>query len=43
MAMHQAGEQIHVDVWPTVNEAAQNASRHYAFEGRDVSCSLSAS
>jgi len=34
MAMHQAGEQIHVAVWPTVNEAAQLASRHYAFEGR---------
>ena len=34
MAMHQAGEQIHVAVWPTVNEVAQLASRHYAFEGR---------
>jgi len=34
MAMHQAGEHIHVAVWPTVNEAAQLASRHYAFEGR---------
>jgi predicted amidohydrolase len=34
MAMHQAGELIHVAVWPTVNEAAQLASRHYAFEGR---------
>lgn len=26
MAMHQAGEQIHVAVWPTVNEVAQLAS-----------------
>jgi nitrilase len=34
MAMHQAGEQVHVAVWPTVNEMAQLASRHYAFEGR---------
>src|SRR5260370_221022 len=34
MAMHQAGEQIHVAVWPTANEIAQLASRHYAFEGR---------
>lgn len=34
MAMHQAGEQIHVAVWPTVNEVAQLVSRHYAFEGR---------
>jgi predicted amidohydrolase len=34
MAMHQAGEHIHVAVWPTVNEMAQLASRHYAFEGR---------
>lgn len=34
MAMHQAGEHIHVAVWPTVNEVAQLASRHYAFEGR---------
>jgi nitrilase len=34
MAMHQAGEEIHVAVWPTVNETAQLASRHYAFEGR---------
>jgi predicted amidohydrolase len=34
MAMHQAGEDIHVAVWPTVNEMAQLASRHYAFEGR---------
>jgi nitrilase len=34
MAMHQTGEHIHVAVWPTVNEVAQLASRHYAFEGR---------
>lgn len=34
MAMHQAGEDIHIAVWPTVNDAAQLASRHYAFEGR---------
>jgi len=34
MAMHQAGEHLHVAVWPTVNDIAQLASRHYAFEGR---------
>jgi predicted amidohydrolase len=34
MAMHQSGEGVHVAVWPTVNETAQLASRHYAFEGR---------
>jgi nitrilase len=34
MAMHEAGEHIHVALWPTVNEIAQLASRHYAFEGR---------
>jgi nitrilase len=34
MAMHQAGEDIHIALWPTVNEIAQLASRHYAFEGR---------
>jgi predicted amidohydrolase len=33
-ALHEAGEQIHIAVWPTVNELAQIASRHYAFEGR---------
>ena len=33
-AMHHAGEQIHIAVWPTANEMAQLASRHYAFEGR---------
>jgi nitrilase len=34
MAMHNAGEQIHVAAWPTVHELHQLASRHYAFEGR---------
>ena len=34
MAMHNAGESIHVAVWPTVHELHQLASRHYAFEGR---------
>jgi predicted amidohydrolase len=33
-ALHQAGEQIHVAVWPWGNETHQLASRHYAFEGR---------
>ncbi|MDQ3119244.1 MAG: carbon-nitrogen hydrolase family protein [Verrucomicrobiota bacterium] len=33
-ALHVAGEQIHVAVWPTVHEMHQLASRHYAFEGR---------
>ena len=33
-ALHVAGEQIHVAVWPTVHELHQLASRHYAFEGR---------
>lgn len=33
-ALHIAGEQIHVAVWPTVHEDHQLASRHYAFEGR---------
>ncbi len=33
-ALHLAGEQIHVAVWPTVHEMHQIASRHYAFEGR---------
>lgn len=32
--MHDIGEQIHVAVWPTVNDLHQLASRHYAFEGR---------
>lgn len=34
MALHNAGECIHVAVWPTVHELHQLASRHYAFEGR---------
>jgi predicted amidohydrolase len=33
-AMHNAGEQIHVAVFPTVHEMHQIASRYYAFEGR---------
>ncbi|MEP6936750.1 MAG: carbon-nitrogen hydrolase family protein [Chthoniobacterales bacterium] len=33
-ALHLAGEQIHVAVWPTVHEMHQLASRHYAFEAR---------
>ena len=33
-ALHLAGEQIHLAVWPTVHEMHQLASRHYAFEGR---------
>ncbi len=33
-ALHIAGEQIHVAVWPTVHEMHQIASRHYAFEAR---------
>lgn len=32
--LHEAGEHIHISVWPTVNEMHQIASRHYAFEGR---------
>ncbi len=32
--LHEAGEDIHVAVWPTVKEMHQVASRHYAFEGR---------
>ena len=34
MAMHNAGESIHVAVWPFVHELHQLAIRHYAFEGR---------
>ncbi|MHB1096518.1 MAG: carbon-nitrogen hydrolase family protein [Gemmatimonadaceae bacterium] len=34
MAMHNAGEHIHVAVWPTAHDLHQLASRHYAFEGR---------
>ncbi len=33
-ALHESGEDVHVAVWPTVNEMHQVASRHYAFEGR---------
>jgi predicted amidohydrolase len=33
-AMHEAGEQVHVAVWPQVKEMNHVASRHYAFEGR---------
>ena len=33
-AMHDAGETIHIALWPTVHEMHQVASRHYAFEGR---------
>ena len=33
-AMHEAGEDVHVAVWPQVKEMNQVASRHYAFEGR---------
>ncbi len=33
-AMHDSGEHIHVAVFPTVHDAHQIASRHYAFEGR---------
>lgn len=33
-ALHNAGEHIHVAVWPTVHDMHQIASRHYAFEGR---------
>lgn len=32
--MHDEGEEIHVAVWPGVQEMHQVASRHYAFEGR---------
>ncbi|GAC1692952.1 MAG: hypothetical protein NVS9B5_35360 [Terriglobales bacterium] len=34
MAMHNAGERVHVAVWPTAHELHQLCSRHYAFEGR---------
>ncbi|MBA3544653.1 MAG: carbon-nitrogen hydrolase family protein [Chthoniobacterales bacterium] len=33
-ALHNAGEHIHVAVWPAVHEMHQLASRHYAFEAR---------
>ena len=34
MALHNAGEHIHVALWPTAHELHQLCSRHYAFEGR---------
>lgn len=33
-ALHDSGEDLHIAVWPTVQERHQIASRHYAFEGR---------
>lgn len=33
-ALHDAGEHIHIALWPNVHEMHQIASRHYAFEGR---------
>jgi len=33
-ALHVAGEDIHIALWPSVKEMYQIASRHYAFEGR---------
>jgi predicted amidohydrolase len=33
-ALHEAGEDVHVALWPTVHEMHQVASRQYAFEGR---------
>lgn len=33
-ALHEAGETIHIALWPKVHEMLQLASRHYAFEGR---------
>ena len=33
-ALHEAGEDIHAALWPTVHEMHQIASRQYAFEGR---------
>jgi hypothetical protein len=32
--MHDAGEDIHIALWPKVHEMHQVASRQYAFEGR---------
>ena len=34
MALHNAGEHVHVALWPTAHELHQLCSRHYAFEGR---------
>jgi nitrilase len=33
-AMHEEREDLHLSVWPAVNDLHQLASRHYAFEGR---------
>lgn len=33
-AMHQAGEDLHVALWPSIGEMGQIACRNYAFEGR---------
>lgn len=33
-ALHEAGEAIHVALWPMVKEMSHVACRHYAFEGR---------
>ncbi|HXG69334.1 MAG TPA: carbon-nitrogen hydrolase family protein [Gemmatimonadaceae bacterium] len=33
-ALHESREDVHVAVWPTVDEMHQVASRQYAFEGR---------
>jgi nitrilase len=33
-AMHQAGEDLHVALWPSLGEMEQIACRQYAFEGR---------
>ncbi|MEO6445724.1 MAG: carbon-nitrogen hydrolase family protein [Gemmatimonadaceae bacterium] len=33
-ALHEAGEDVHVALWPNVHEKLQLSSRHYAFEGR---------
>lgn len=33
-ALHESREDIHVALWPTVNELHQVASRQFAFEGR---------
>lgn len=33
-ALHEAGEDVHAALWPTVHEMHQVASRQYAFEGR---------
>lgn len=33
-ALHNAAEDVHIALWPTVHDLHQLASRHYAFEGR---------